>query len=103
VVPSSDGRWQRQAPRPREYRWREPLSLAEVDQLWQNYQREWVRRLSAQHIVSKTAGHFVHRDEPPLVTHIVEAVIEAARNNRPVHLHPAAVAANVGRIKSAEA
>ncbi len=100
VISGSDGRWQRQPPMPGEFRWWEPLTLSEVDQRWQSYQRQWVHRLGAQHVVADTAGHFVHRDEPNFVTHVVKAVIVAARSGRPVHLDPAAVAANAGRLNA---
>ena len=82
VVSSSDGRWERDAS---PSRWHEPLTLAEVDQLWQAAQREWVARLSAQHVVADTAGHFVHHDQPDLVAHVVRAVLQAARSGEPVH------------------
>ena len=80
VVSSSDGRWERDAS---PARWHEPLTLAEVDQLWQAAQREWVARLSAQHVVADTAGHFVHHDQPDLVAHVVLAVLQAARSGEP--------------------
>ena len=94
VVSSSDGRWERRAtPAP----WHHPLTLAEVDQLWQAAQREWVTRLDALHVVADTAGHFVHCEQPDLVTHVVRAVLDAARHAEPVKLTATDVAAVGGR------
>jgi hypothetical protein len=98
VVSSADGRWSRRLPRSRSYA---PLTLAEVDQFWQASQREWVHRLSAAHVVADTADHFVHRDEPALVAHVVAAVVESSRSGGPVVLNPSAVAAHGGRLEAA--
>ena len=98
VVSSSDGRWERSAS---PYQWHDPLTLAEVDQLWQAAQHEWVARLSALHVVADTAGHFVHRDQPDLVAHVVRAVLAAARNGAIVELPAADVADAGGRLRPA--
>ena len=85
VVSSSDGRWERDPPPP-PYEWWHPLTLPEVDQLWQGFQRDWVRRLSALHVVADTADHFVHQDEPDLVTHVVGAVLPCSAAVGPLQL-----------------
>jgi pimeloyl-ACP methyl ester carboxylesterase len=99
VVSSSNGRWTRNPPPP-PYQWWHPLTLPEVDQLWQGFQRDWVRRLGATHIIADTAGHFVHIDQPDLVAHSVVAVSTAARAKRQLQLHQEQVAAAGGRLAS---
>ena len=96
VVSGSDGHWERN---PTGSAWHEPLTLAEVDLLWQESQREWVDRLSALHVVADTAGHFVHRDEPDLVVSVTAAVVEAERAAVPIDLDPARVAAVGGWVE----
>lgn len=98
VLSSSDGRWERDPPPP-PYEWWHPLTLPEVDHLWQGFQRAWVRRLDALHVVADTAGHFVHRDQPDLVAHLVGAVSAAVRAGGPVQLDPAHVGAAAGRVQ----
>jgi pimeloyl-ACP methyl ester carboxylesterase len=100
VVSSSEDRWRRDPPTT-EDRWWEPLTLVEVDRLWQNYQRDWVYRLQARHVLADTAGHLVHRDQPDLVAHVVTAVVNAARNHKALHLDSVAVANAGGRVRSA--
>ena len=99
VVSSSDGRWERDAS---PSRWHEPLTLAEVDQLWQAAQREWVARLSAQHVVADTAGHIVHHDQPDLVAHVVRAVLAAAWSGEPVRPAAADIADAGGGLRAAK-
>jgi hypothetical protein len=54
VVPSSAvGRWLRNTRQPCHY----PLTLTGLGRLWQGMQREWVKRLAADHVVADTAGH----------------------------------------------
>src|SRR5215217_4791602 len=60
VLSAAIGRWLRNDPQP----WHHPLSLAEVDEIWQGKQQEWVERLSAVHVVADAAGHLVHMEEP---------------------------------------
>lgn len=93
VLSSAVGRWLRNDPAP----W-QPLSLAEVDQIWQTKQQEWAERLSAVQVVADTGGHLVHLEQPELAAHVVRAVVEAARENREVHLDPASVAEAGGKI-----
>lgn len=97
VVSSSDGRWERNPPPP-PHEWWHPLTLSEVDRLWQGFQHDWVRRLSALHVVADTAGHFVHRDEPDLVAYVVGAVLDAVHADRPVQLDLRRIAAAAGRL-----
>ena len=96
VVSSSDGRWARDTA---QSSWWGPLTLAQVDELWQGYQCEWVRRLAALQVVADTAGHFVHRDQPDLVAHVTAAVVDAARRGAPVDLDAAEVAARAGQLR----
>jgi hypothetical protein len=98
VLSSSDGRWARDdKPGVREHF--HPLTLAEVDRLWQGSQREWARRLAAVHVVADAAGRFVHRDEPDLIAHVVAAVLDAVRADAPVRLDQERVAAVAGRVE----
>ena len=97
VISSTDGRWQRDPPRKDDLTW-DPSTLAQIDQLWQGYQRDWVHRLSARHVVANDAGHLVHRDQPDLVARIVRDVVHAARNSVALHLDKGAVADRGGRI-----
>ena len=101
VISRSDGSWERNASQSAasQPKWYDPLTLPEVDLLWQASQREWVDRLSALHVVANTAGHFVHRDEPDLVAHVTVAVIDAARADKPVRLEADAVVATGGRVE----
>jgi pimeloyl-ACP methyl ester carboxylesterase len=52
VISSSQGRWQRQPPASIT-QW-EPGALAALDELWQGYQGEWVRRTNARHVSLST-------------------------------------------------
>ncbi|MBP2371659.1 hypothetical protein [Pseudonocardia parietis] len=89
VLSSSVGRWRRDPPETPFY---EPLTLDDVDQLWQDYQPDWAQHLSASQVIVETAGHFVHRDAPGLAAHVVQAVMAAARHGKPLQLDPVAVA-----------
>ncbi|MEU6698813.1 alpha/beta hydrolase [Pseudonocardia sp. NPDC046786] len=75
VVSSSVGRLVRDPP---ENPWYEPLALEQVDELWQGFQRDRARHLSATQVLAHTAGHFVHRDAPELVSLVTRAVVDAA-------------------------
>jgi hypothetical protein len=77
VLSSAIDRWQRMPPK---RAWWEPLTLADVDRLWQEFQREWVHRLSATHVVADSAGHFVHVDAPHLVALMINPMVAAARD-----------------------
>ncbi len=94
VLSAAVGRWLRNDPAP----WHHPLSLAEVDQLWQDKQRQWAERLSAVQVIADTAGHLVHREQPELAAHVVLAVVAAVREGRDVRLDARSVAAVGGRI-----
>ena len=76
VVSAAPDRWQRWPP---QIEFWPPLTLADIDRLWQGYQRDWARLLSSAHIVTHDAGHFVHNFAPQLVLDVVAAVLEAAR------------------------
>jgi pimeloyl-ACP methyl ester carboxylesterase len=95
VLSSAVGRWLRNEP----MEWHQPLTLAEVDHLWQGMQREWVERLAADHVIADTAGHFVHKDASKLTALVIEAVVTAARSGDLVHLGKAGVAAAGGRVR----
>lgn len=77
--------------------WR-PLTVAEADDGWRECQREWVRRLDAVHVAADNAGHHVQIDEPGLVALVVDAVVTAARENRPVALDGDDIAAAAGQL-----
>jgi pimeloyl-ACP methyl ester carboxylesterase len=94
VLSSAVGRWLRNDPAP----WHHPLSLAELDQAWQEKQRQWVERLSAVQVIADTAGHLVHQEQPELAADVVRAVVAAAREGRDVHLDPLSVTASGGQI-----
>ena len=96
VVSSSSGRWLRQPPAA-VTNW-DPDFLVELDDRWQGYQRDWVRRTNARHVVAETAGHLVHRDQPDLVAGVVTAVVEASRAGKALALDPTAIASMGGRI-----
>lgn len=93
VLSSAVGRWLHGNPD----EWA-PTTLEEVDRRWQAHQREWVDRLSARHVVADSSGHHVAREEPRLVAAVVEAVVEAARAGRDVHLDPPEIAAVAGYV-----
>jgi pimeloyl-ACP methyl ester carboxylesterase len=59
--------------------WHQPLTLADVERHWRAMQDEWVDRLGAHHLISHTAGHLVHSEEPGLAAHVITATIDAAR------------------------
>ncbi len=94
VLSAAIGRWLRNEPAP----WHEPLTLTEVDQIWQEKQREWVERLGAVHVIADTAGHLVHREQPELAAHVMRAVVAAVREERDVQFDPTAVAAAGGAL-----
>jgi pimeloyl-ACP methyl ester carboxylesterase len=94
VLSSAVGRWLRNDPAP----WHHPLPLAELDQAWQEKQRQWVERLSAVQVIADTAGHLVHQEQPELAADVVRAVVAAAREGRDVHLDLLSVTASGGRI-----
>ena len=79
VVSSSEGRWVRQPP---SREWWLPLTLEQVDRLWQGFQADWAARWNAVHLVAATAGHFVHRDQPELVAAATREVLAAVRERR---------------------
>ena len=82
VVSSSVGRWLRAQSPPEEHA---PHTLAEIDDLWQAWQREYANRFDALHVISASAGHTVHIEQPDLVALAVRAVLEAVRSGaRPV-------------------
>lgn len=97
VLSASDASWESESRSSSP--WWHPLTLGEAARLWQGFQREWACRLHALHVVADTAGHFVHRDQPDLVAHVVRAVLAAARAGAPVQLDPQQVAAAAGRIE----
>ena len=55
VISSTDGRWQRHPPRQDDLTWN-PSTLAQIDRLWQGYQRDWVHRLNARHVIAADAA-----------------------------------------------
>ncbi|MEQ3542332.1 alpha/beta hydrolase [Pseudonocardia tropica] len=83
VVSSSVGRWLRDPPENPFY---EPLTLDQVDELWQDFQRDWARHLSAIQVVAHSAGHFVHKDAPELVSLVISEVCCASRGDLPLQL-----------------
>jgi pimeloyl-ACP methyl ester carboxylesterase len=97
VISSTDGRWQRHPPRHDDLTWN-PSTLAQIDRFWQGYQRDWVHRLNARHVIATGAGHLVHRDQPDLVARIVTDVVHATRTREALHLDQGAVAHRGGRI-----
>ena len=97
VISSTDGRWQRHPPRHDDLTWN-PSTLAQIDRLWQGYQRDWVHRLNARHVIATDAGHLVHRDQPDLVARIVTDVVHATRSRDALHLDQGAIARRGGRI-----
>ena len=54
VISSTDGRWQRHPPRHDDLTWN-PSTLAQIDRFWQGYQRDWVHRLNARHVIATGA------------------------------------------------
>jgi replicative DNA helicase/pimeloyl-ACP methyl ester carboxylesterase len=97
VISSTDGRWQRHPPRTGDLTW-DPATLAEIDRLWQGYQRDWVDRLNARHVVATDASHLVHRDQPDLVARIITDVVHATHASHGLRLDQGAIAARGGRI-----
>ena len=88
VVSASADNWQRIPPP--EHDWGS-FTLADMDRVWQSRQNEWARELDAAHIVADRADHLVYRDQPALVAFAVTAMVQAARDGRPVQLDPQAV------------
>jgi len=86
VLSSAVGRWVRDVD-PQD--WHRPLTLADIDVQWQEMQREWAQRLHAVHLIADTAGHHIYLEEPQLTAAVVGAVVDAARQNRPVDLDDA--------------
>lgn len=76
----------------------QPLTMAEVDDGWRECQREWARRLGSLHIAADTAGHHVQIDQPGLVALVVDAVVGAAREHRPVVIDRADIASAGGQL-----
>ncbi len=80
VVSSSPDRWQRL---PDDYLTDvRPLTAVEVDAVWQRRQREYAAELGAVHVVSKSASHTVHIEQPDLVALAVRSVVEAVRTGQ---------------------
>lgn len=97
VLSSSVGRWVRDPPsRP----WWGSLTLPEVDEQWQAFQRDWVQRLGATQVVADTAGHHVYREEPRLVAAVVEAVVAAVRDDEDVALDGSVLGPVAGYLAS---
>ncbi|MEX5635911.1 alpha/beta fold hydrolase [Parafrankia sp. FMc2] len=59
-----------------------PCTLAEADELWQGYQRDWTARPRALHVSADHAGHCVHEDAPTLVAFVIGGVVRAVREGR---------------------
>lgn len=96
VVSSSIGRWVR---RPPSTVWWEPLTLEDVDKLWQQLQADWATRYGASRIVADTAGHFVHQDQPDLVAGVVKIALAATRAKQRPRLDAAAVRSIGGTLQ----
>ncbi|MEU4196027.1 alpha/beta hydrolase [Kribbella sp. NPDC026611] len=72
VVTSRVGRWVEEG-HPEAWR---PFTLEQLDERWQLGQRMLAEKLHARHIVAKTAGHYVHKEEPVLVAEAIKAVVD---------------------------
>lgn len=82
VLASAPGRWTRLSPADvAEFA---PLTVEQLDQQWQDGQRQLAEKLNALLVVADWAGHHVATDQPELVAACVSAVIAAARDHRPV-------------------
>lgn len=87
VVASAPGRWMRlSASAAAEYA---PLTVEQLDQQWQNGQRELAEKLNALLVVADWANHHVATDQPELVAASISAVVAAVGDDRPVTI-PAA-------------
>lgn len=87
VVASAAGRWTRlPASAAAEYG---SLSLEELDQQWQDGQRQLADKLDALLVVADWAGHHVPTDQPELVAASISAVVSAVRDHLPVAIPPA--------------
>lgn len=56
-----------------------PWTPEQASARWQAFQREWVARLAAVHVIAVDAGHLVHEEAPGLAALAVSAVIDAVR------------------------
>lgn len=75
VVTSRVGRWVEEG-HPEAWR---PFTLEELDDRWQHGQRILAEKLRARHVVARKAGHYVHKEEPPLVAEAIRAVVGDVR------------------------
>lgn len=73
VVASRPGRWLEISPEQAQ-RW-EPHTLAQVDALWQDYQKNLAERLDADLVVAEVGGHYVHQDQPELVSAAIKQML----------------------------
>jgi pimeloyl-ACP methyl ester carboxylesterase len=78
VVTSRVGRWVEEG---HPDAWR-PFTLEQLDDRWQHGQRILAERLGARHVVAKTAGHYVHQEEPALVAEAIRAVVGDVHRRR---------------------
>lgn len=99
VISGADDRWNRET-NPDEYR---PYTLDEIGRRWREFQREWVARTNAVHVIAHRAGHGVHEEAPDLVALAISAVLEAARGSTAMFLDPSAVDAAGGSLVAAPA
>jgi pimeloyl-ACP methyl ester carboxylesterase len=74
VVTSRVGRWVEEG---HPAAWR-PFTLEQLDDRWQHAQRMLAETLRAHHVVARTAGHYVHKEEPVLVAEAIRAVVSDA-------------------------
>jgi pimeloyl-ACP methyl ester carboxylesterase len=98
VVSSAVGRWLR-VDDPSIFA---PLTHAEIDERWQEFQRDWATRTGAVQLIAHSAGHLVHEEAPQLIARAVEAVVAAAQDGGPVRVDPAVVEEAGGRLATTE-
>jgi Alpha/beta hydrolase family len=70
----------------------------EVEIVWTGYQRQLARQLSAPLIVAADAGHQIPREEPRLVAHVVDAIVQAVRTGERWTPDPPTLAACGGAL-----
>jgi pimeloyl-ACP methyl ester carboxylesterase len=76
-----------------------PLTLTEVDQRWQRHQLALTERWHGHLVLPHNAGHRAHEEAPELVSLVVDAVIQAARRDRPLDIDQAALNAAGGSFR----
>jgi pimeloyl-ACP methyl ester carboxylesterase len=94
VVASAPGRWSR-CQEPERYA---PFTMREIDEAWQDFQRQLARRTHARLVVAHFAGHRLDSEAPGLVACAIDTVVTAVRERTELRFDVERLYASGGRL-----